>query len=325
MMKDFFDVTVLAVLQGVAEFLPVSSSGHLVVVQHLLEVSEPLRMRLEVFLHAGTLVSIFAFYAARLRAVCVGVVRRERAAWGYVAKLFVSALPALAVYFLFREAIDALVGNVRMVGALLMFTGAVLVGTRYLPRGTREVGVLRALFMGLGQAIALLPGVSRSGMTLAAARGGRVDPERAAEFSFLMSAPLIVGGVLLELGKLFKGGAAGVAADLHWGVMAWGMCLAAVVATGVFYWILKMFHTANLLPSTLSVTTSFLAVYLTFRRSAYFALAYASNDIVLIALWVLASLADTRYLSVVVCFVAFLMNDLYGFINWRRMKERQRA
>ena len=229
MMKDFFDVTVLAVLQGVAEFLPVSSSGHLVVVQHLLEVPEPLRMRLEVFLHAGTLVSIFAFYAARLRAVCVGVVRRERAAWGYVAKLFVSALPAVAVYFLFQEAIDALVGNVRMVGALLMFTGAVLVGTRYLPRGTREVGVLRALFMGLGQAIALLPGVSRSGMTLAAARGGRVDPERAAEFSFLMSAPLIVGGVLLELGKLFKGGAAGVAADLHWGVMAWGMCLAAVV------------------------------------------------------------------------------------------------
>ena len=68
MMKDFFDVTVLAVLQGVAEFLPVSSSGHLVVVQHLLEVPEPLRMRLEVFLHAGTLVSIFAFYAARLRA-----------------------------------------------------------------------------------------------------------------------------------------------------------------------------------------------------------------------------------------------------------------
>ena len=87
----------------------------------------------------------------------------------------------------------------------------------------------------------------------------------------------------------------------------------------------QMFHTANLLPSTLSVTTSFLAVYLTFRRSAYFALAYASNDIVLIALWVLASLADTRYLSVVVCFAAFLVNDLYGFINWRRMKERQRA
>ena len=93
---------------------------------------------------------------------------------------------------------------------------------------------------------------------------------------------------------------------------------------GVFYWILKMFHTTNLLPSTLSVTTSFLAVYLTFRRSAYFALAYASNDIVLIALWVLASLADTRISRW--SFASWLLvNDLYGFINWRRMKERQRA
>lgn len=229
MATDFFDVTALAVLQGVAEFLPISSSGHLVVLQHVLEVPEALRMRLEVFLHAGTLVSIFVFYAARLRAVCAGLARGERAAWGYAGTLLVSTLPAVVVYFLFRDAIDALVGNVRMVGALLMFTGAVLVGTRYLPRGTREVGVLRALFMGLGQAVALLPGVSRSGMTLAAARGGRVDPERAAEFSFLMSAPLIVGGVLLEVVKLLKGDEAVAAADLHWGVLAWGMCLAAAV------------------------------------------------------------------------------------------------
>lgn len=90
-----------------------------------------------------------------------------------------------------------------------------------------------------------------------------------------------------------------------------------------FYDILKYFHTANLIPSTLSVTTSFLAVYLTFRRSPYFALAYAANDIVLIILWVLASMYDIRYISVVVCFVAFLVNDIYGFISWQRMKIRQ--
>ena len=82
-------------------------------------------------------------------------------------------------------------------------------------------------------------------------------------------------------------------------------------------------NTANIIPSTISVTTSFLAVYLTFRRSPYFALAYASNDIVLIVLWVLASIYDIRYISVVVCFVAFLVNDIYGFINWQRMKVRQ--
>ena len=79
-----------------------------------------------------------------------------------------------------------------------------------------------------------------------------------------------------------------------------------------------------MIPSTLSVTTSFVAVYLTFRRSPYFALAYAANDIVLIVLWVLASISDVRYVSVIVCFIAFLVNDIYGFINWHRMKIRQR-
>ncbi len=95
------------------------------------------------------------------------------------------------------------------------------------------------------------------------------------------------------------------------------------MVTILFYFILKYFHTASIIPSTISVTTSFLAVYLTFRRSPYFALAYASNDIVLIALWVLASFSDIRYISVVVCFVSFLFNDIYGYISWQKMKLRQ--
>ena len=86
---------------------------------------------------------------------------------------------------------------------------------------------------------------------------------------------------------------------------------------------IRFFHTANLLPSTLSVTTSFLAVYLTFRRSAYFPLAYAANDLVLIVLWTLAAMEDPSYLSVVICFVMFLVNDGYGFLSWSRMQKRQ--
>ena len=101
------------------------------------------------------------------------------------------------------------------------------------------------------------------------------------------------------------------------------MWAAAALVTVSFYFILAHFHTVNLLPSTLSVTTSFIAVYLTFRRCPQFALAYAANDVVLIALWIIASFADIRYLSVVVCFVAFLFNDIYGFISWQRMKKRQ--
>ena len=101
------------------------------------------------------------------------------------------------------------------------------------------------------------------------------------------------------------------------------MWILTAAVTVVFYYILDVFSTANLLPSTVSVTTSFVAVYLTFRRSPYFALAYASNDIILIILWVLASLEDSKYVLVVVCFAAFLVNDMYGFINWKRMEKRQ--
>ena len=101
------------------------------------------------------------------------------------------------------------------------------------------------------------------------------------------------------------------------------MWIGTFAVTCIFYFILEYFNTANLVPSTLSVTTSFLAVYLTFRRSPYFALAYAANDIVLIVLWVWASMYEVRYISVAVCFMAFLVNDVYGFISWRRMKIRQ--
>ena len=101
------------------------------------------------------------------------------------------------------------------------------------------------------------------------------------------------------------------------------MWLLTALITVLFYFILKYFGTANLIPSTLSVTTSFAAAYLTFRRNPYFALAYAANDVVLIVLWILASISDVRYFSVVVCFSMFLFNDIYGFVSWQRMKRRQ--
>ena len=103
------------------------------------------------------------------------------------------------------------------------------------------------------------------------------------------------------------------------------MSVLTVLVTLLFYCILDYFHTANMIPSTLSVTTTFIAVYLTFRRSPYFALAYAANDVVLIFLWILAARENISYLSVIICFVMFLVNDLYGFVSWRRMEKRQLA
>lgn len=101
------------------------------------------------------------------------------------------------------------------------------------------------------------------------------------------------------------------------------MWVMTVIVTVIFYFILVNFHTANIIPSTISVTTSFLAVYLTFRRSSYFAIGYAANDIVLIFLWTLAALEDNSYASVIVCFTAFFVNDIYGFLSWRKMEKRQ--
>jgi len=97
----------------------------------------------------------------------------------------------------------------------------------------------------------------------------------------------------------------------------------SLCVTALFYWILRELGNENLHLSTLSVLTSFVAAYLTFRRSAFFALAYAANDVVLIGLWALAALSDPSYWSVAACFSVFLANDLYGFFRWRRMERAQ--
>ena len=140
-----------------------------------------------------------------------------------------------------------------------------------------------------------------------------------------MTAPMAIFALISWLRNPYNGNKAEVKVNSIKKQEIYFMFLLTAVVTVVFYFILRYFHTANLIPSTLSVTTSFLAVYLTFRRSAYFALAYAVNDIVLIVLWALAARSDISYLSVIICFVSFLVNDIYGFINWLKMKKRQRS
>jgi len=101
------------------------------------------------------------------------------------------------------------------------------------------------------------------------------------------------------------------------------MWVLAALVTIAFFFILKVLNTANLTFSILSITTSFVAAYLTFLRSPYYAIGYAANDIVLIVLWILASVENITYLPMVACFLMFLFNDLYGFYNWRKMQKRQ--
>ena len=212
----------LSALQGVAEFLPISSSGHLVLGKAVLGLGD-VGMRLDIFLHVGTLLSVFVFYFSVIRRI---VMHLE---WSYMAKVLVSAVPAAVVGICFKDGIESAFASPKMVGGALLFTGAVLTATRFLPKGDGDVSFLRAVLMGLAQAVAILPGVSRSGMTLAAARASKVDGEKAAEFSFLMSAPPIAGAALLEVLKAMNGAEAEAAAETSWGLCVFGALLAGVV------------------------------------------------------------------------------------------------
>ena len=139
-----------------------------------------------------------------------------------------------------------------------------------------------------------------------------------------MTLPIAVLALISWLRHPFQGNKAEVEVNqIHRKEIGF-LCVLTTFVTIAFYYILSYFHTANIVPSTVSVTTSFIAAYLTFRRSAYFAIAYAANDVVLIVLWIMASFSDIKYISVVVCFIAFLVNDVYGFWNWRRMEIKQR-
>ena len=138
-----------------------------------------------------------------------------------------------------------------------------------------------------------------------------------------MTGPMALLALISWLRNPYQGNKAEVAVN-RIGRLEWAFLLIlSAVVTVIFYFILEHFGTANMLPSTLSVTTSFIAVYLTFRRSPFFALAYAANDIVLVILWCLAAAYDSSYVSVVMCFALFLINDVYGYISWRRMEQRQ--
>ncbi len=138
-----------------------------------------------------------------------------------------------------------------------------------------------------------------------------------------MSAPIAVISIISWAKNPYKDSAEVTVHRMTKGQIA-VMFLFAAVVTVAFYFILKALGTANLIVSTLSVTTSFLASWLTFMRSPYYALAYALNDIVLIVLWLLASIENIAYAPMIACFVMFLLNDVYGFLNWKRMQARQK-
>ena len=225
-MVEFLQIIAMGVLQGATEFLPVSSSGHLVLAKHFLGLNTP-GASLELFLHGGTLLTIVVYYRRKLLALLRGFFRGERAALLYALWVLVSMVPAGALYAWKGDEIESAYGSPFVVSVLLMVTGAALLSLyaveRRAPR-PRPFGWFDALLMGVFQMTALLPGVSRSGSTIFAARLMGVKPAEAAEFSFIMSLPVIGGAVLVEVLK--NGVSPG-------GLAAWHCLAGAAVAAAV--------------------------------------------------------------------------------------------
>ena len=198
-MTDAIKILCLAVVQGLTEFLPVSSSGHLVLAQHFLRVESP-GPDLELFLHVGTLLSVCVFYRRRLASILADLARGRRAGLLYAAWVLLSMLPAGIAYACGGDRVDRIYDSPRAVAALLVANGALLLLSGLTERraAARPLDGLRALAMGVGQAIAVLPGVSRSGTSIFAGRLCGLGAKDAAEFSFVMSIPVIAGAALLE-------------------------------------------------------------------------------------------------------------------------------
>jgi undecaprenyl-diphosphatase len=204
-MEALLKVIALAVLQGITEFLPVSSSGHLVLGESLLGVESP-GATLEVVLHAGTLAAILVFYRRRLLALALGAVRRDPVVWRDIGTLALSAVPAVVLYLAAGDVLETAFDRVEFVGPALCVTGLMLLSVRGRPvRGQGEVRWTDAFLIGVAQAVAMLPGISRSGSTISAARLRGVAPTAAAEFSFLMCIPLLAGATLLTAVDAFQG------------------------------------------------------------------------------------------------------------------------
>ncbi len=204
------DAVWLSILQGFTEFLPVSSSGHLVLLQQLLGTAGPGMVFFDVALHVGTLISLLVVFwkdvVGMIRSLARAIVRghvvtsyRTDEAVRTAIMVIVASVPAGVVGFVYQKQIEEAFTDPKLVAVNLVITGLVLFLTRLAkPVVGKEVGFWTALLIGVGQAFAILPGISRSGTTISAGMYAKLTPDRAARFSFLMAMPVIAGAGLLE-------------------------------------------------------------------------------------------------------------------------------
>jgi len=202
----YLSIIILAIIQGLTEFLPVSSSGHLALAGMVLNVPEG-DITFEIVLHLGTLMAVLAVYGRDLVELVAGVIKGEKESLVLAGLLLIGSIPAGIVGYLLADSIESVFSSPLIVSVMLLVTGTVLFGTRFMKNGNRDNPTFRGSFIiGVSQALALMPGISRSGFTISTGLLSGIRREKAARFSFLLSVPAIAGAAILKLGDTGSGG-----------------------------------------------------------------------------------------------------------------------
>lgn len=253
---------ILGVVQGLTEFLPVSSSGHLKVFETLFGMEEDGNLVFEVAVHLATLCAIVIVYRERIRELLVGLVHRDAAAWSYAGKLVLATLPAVFVALAFKDWIEQTFAFPELAGICLLVTAGILWTTRFTLDGAHAAvpGWGAALLIGCAQAFAILPGISRSGTTVAVALALGIAPLAAAEFSFLLGTIAMAGAAVLILPGVATSG-------VELGTLAIASAAALVSGVVAIFFFLRLLERRNFYVFSyylIAVGGGFLA-YLTLR------------------------------------------------------------
>lgn len=227
---SYIEAIFLGIIQGLTEFLPVSSSGHLVLASHLLGTKQP-GVSFEIIVHLGTLLSVVVYFRQRLfeilKAPFDDRYKSDRKLSGY---LVLATIPAVVVGLAFQETFEQAFSDPLYASVALIITSGILFVSRFFKNATGKIKLPTVIAMGLGQALAIFPGISRSGSTIVAGMMAGTSPVEVAEFSFLMAIPVITGAAVLQIKSLSELEAGLIGPYLVGALFSFAMGLAAVYA-----------------------------------------------------------------------------------------------
>lgn len=190
----FIEAIILGIVQGVTEFLPISSSGHLVLGQYFLGISIP-GNSFEIVVHVGTLLSIIVVFRKDLIDILTSI--GDKSTQNFILTIILGTIPAILVGFFFKEHIENAFDNVRLVSTALLVTGVLLISTKWTTIRKEKISILDGVLIGIAQACAIIPGISRSGSTIGLGLLMGLDPKQTARFSFILAIPALFGSGLL--------------------------------------------------------------------------------------------------------------------------------